>query len=166
MEGRLLASERAAQLRRNFDDGFAVPARADIDAQEDLLAVRLGARGFALRLSEIAGLFADKKVTHVPGSDAALRGVAGFRGSIVAVYDMARLLGYSTGESSRWIVLAATASVAFTFETYEGQRRVAADAFKSQLTQAGHKHATQFIRDGALLRPVIQIASMLDAIGG
>ena len=58
IEAKSHARERATQLRRDFDRSFADPPPAEIAVAEDLLAIRLGTLDFALRLSEIAGLFA------------------------------------------------------------------------------------------------------------
>ena len=86
-------AERAAELRHAFDHSFAEPAGLGRGFREALLAVRVDTQPFAIRLSEISGLFADKKITPVPGSEATLRGIAGFRGAIVPVYDLQILLG-------------------------------------------------------------------------
>ena len=61
MEAAAHISKRAAELRRDFDRGFADPPFVVSETRQDLLAIRLGARRLAIRLSEIAGLFADKK---------------------------------------------------------------------------------------------------------
>jgi len=69
---------RAAALRQEFDRSFADPPLIDVAAKEDLLAIRLATQEFAIRLSEIAGLFADKKITPVPSANSALLGITGF----------------------------------------------------------------------------------------
>ena len=115
MEAASSVTERAAELRREFDRSFANPPLAEYAVMHDLLAIRLSAKGFAIRLSEIAGLFADKKITRVPGANAALLGIAGFRGTIVPVYDLQSLLDHSAGPMSRWLIVAAAAPVAFSF---------------------------------------------------
>ena len=137
MEAASHVSERAAELRRDFDRSFAEPPRVDTVVKDDLLAIRLGAQGFAMRLSEITGLFADKKVTRVPGASAALLGIAGFRGSIVPVYDLQSLLGHSGGQTPRWLVIAAAAPVAFAFEAFEGQLRVSPEVDHASAVQRG-----------------------------
>ena len=88
------AHERVAALRAGFDRGFAEPARPDLIVREGLLAIRVGQQAWAIRLSEIAGLFVDKRITPVPGGHAALLGIAGFRGAILPVYDLAIVLGH------------------------------------------------------------------------
>ena len=84
---------RAEALRSAFDRSFAEPAHFDTTPMADLLAFHAGSQAYALHLSEIAGLFADKKITRLPGRTAALLGIAGFRGAIVPVYDLSALLG-------------------------------------------------------------------------
>jgi purine-binding chemotaxis protein CheW len=165
MEAASHVSERAAELRRDFDRSFAEPPRADKAAKEDLLAIRLGAQGFAIRLSEITGLFVDKKVTRVPGASAALLGIAGFRGSIVPVYDLQSLLGHSGGHAPRWLVIAAAAPVAFAFEAFESQLRVSPESITPQQSNAEtHRYTQDFVQTENVLRPIIHLYSVLDAI--
>jgi chemotaxis signal transduction protein len=164
METASRVTERAAELRHDFDRSFANPPAADSVAKEELLAIRMVAQGFALRLAEIAGLFADKKITHVPATNPALLGIVGFRGSIVPVYDLQSLLGHSAGQTPRWLVLAAAAPVAFSFEAFEGQLRVSPHAITPQKAPAKHGFTKDFVRTESVLRPIIQLSSVLDAI--
>ena len=55
---------RAAELRRDFDRAFAEPIRLDTTITEDLLAIRVGGQACAIRLNEIAGLFAGKSISR------------------------------------------------------------------------------------------------------
>ena len=87
---RQASAERAAELRADFDRGFADAGARRCRAKHDLLAIRVGTEPCAMRLSEIAGLFADRKITRVPGSKAALLGIAGFRGAMRAGLQPAR----------------------------------------------------------------------------
>jgi purine-binding chemotaxis protein CheW len=165
MEAASHVSERAAELRRDFDRSFAESPSAGISSIEDLLAVRVGAQGLAMRLSEIAGLFADKKITPVPGSNVALLGIAGFRGSIVPVYDLQNLLGLSSGQTPRWLVIAASAPVALAFPAFEGQRRVSLDAIKPQHSdEKPHNYTRNIVQFESGLRPIIDLPSVLEAI--
>jgi chemotaxis signal transduction protein len=156
---------RAAELRLAFDRAYAEPAHLDGALKEDLLAVRVGAQAFAIRLSEITGLFADKKITPVPGGHPALRGIAGFRGAIVPVYDLQRLLGGSRAATSRWLVIAAAVPVALAFEAFERQLRVSRDAILPQPSGAQtHSYAQEFVRTPDFVGPIIHLPSILDAI--
>jgi purine-binding chemotaxis protein CheW len=164
MEAAVHISKRAAELRRDFDRGFADPPSVRNEAKQDLLAIRLGARRLAIRLSEIAGLFADKKITPVPGAATSMLGIAGFRGSILPVYDLRSLLDLSTSEAPRWLVVAAAAPVAFSFEAFEEQIRVPADAIKREQTETKNSFTKEFIQTEGILRPIIQLSAVLEAV--
>ena len=156
---------RAADLRFAFDRSFAMKRRADTAASEDLLAIRLGSEAYALRLSEIAGLFADKKITRVPGRNAGLLGIAGFRGAIVPVYDLQTLLGATAMEVPRWLVIASAAPVAFAFDAFDGHLRIAHDAMLPQETgEHARKYVREFLRMGSAVRPILHLPSILDAV--
>jgi chemotaxis signal transduction protein len=156
---------RAAELRQAFDRTFAEPVRFDTALKEDLLAVRIDTQAFAIRLSEISGLFADKKITPVPGGHAALRGIAGFRGAIVPVYDLQILLGHSSTSTPRWLVIAAAAPVALAFEVFEGQLRVPRDAILPQPSRPELRgYARELVRTANFVGPVMHLPSLLDAI--
>ena len=122
------AAARAADMRLAFDRGFADPVCHETTAAESLLAIRVGAQPCAIRLSEITGLFAEKRITRVPGSGAALLGIAGFRGAIVPVYGLQSLLGLFGGKAARWLVIAAAAPVALALEAFDGRFRVSSAA--------------------------------------
>ena len=156
---------RAVELRQAFDRTFAEPVRFDATLKEDLLAVRIDTQAFAIRLSEISGLFADKKITPVPGGHAALRGIAGFRGTIVPVYDLQILLGHSSTSTPRWLVIAAAAPVALAFEAFEGQLRVPRDAILPQPSRPEFRgYARELVRTANFVGPVMHLPSLLDAI--
>jgi chemotaxis signal transduction protein len=158
------AVSRATALRREFDRSFIEPPHVDGATKEDLLAIRLSAQDFAIRLSDIAGLFADKKITPVPSANAALLGIAGFRGAIVPVYDLQSLLGVAASRTSRWLVIAAGAPVAFSFETFGGWLRVLPHAITPQRSHMKHSFTRDFVRTDNVLRPIVQLSSVLDAL--
>jgi chemotaxis signal transduction protein len=159
-------SERAATLRREFDRAFAEPFRADTSAREDLLGIRAGAQAYAIRLSEIAGLHADKKITRVPGSAAALCGIAGFRGALLPVYDLLALLGQPAGTATpRWLVIAQAAPVALAFEAFEGHLRASRDEIVAHTARSeAPRHARELLRMHDFIGPILHLPSVLDAI--
>jgi purine-binding chemotaxis protein CheW len=158
-------TERAAQLREAFDRAFAEPARLDRAAEQDLLAIRVGTQACALRLSDISGVFADRKITRVAGSSATLLGIAGFRGVIVPVYSLPALLDQTGSATLRWLVMAAAAPVALAFDAFEGRLRVAPDAILPQLSRAQMANfAREFVRTSTAVRPIIHLPSVLAAL--
>jgi len=129
---------RLTELRTAFDRSFAEPLRSHDVAMVELLAVRAGGRPYALRLSQTSGMYPDRPVTALPGPLPALLGVAGFRGGILPVYDLAALLGHPAGDRPRWLVLAAGhPPLAFALGELDGHLRVAADTILTE----GHEGA-------------------------
>jgi len=160
----------AAALRRLFDQGFAAPAASKPERLEDLLAIRVGADPYALRLSEVAGLHVDVKIVPVPSPVAALLGVVALRGMLAPVYDLAALLGYPAAASPRWMVLAGVAQrVGFAFEAFEEHVQVPQASLAGGEEQgagggAAAGHARGSVRAAGALRPVIHLASMVQTI--
>ena len=157
--------ERAAALRQAFDRGFAEPARLETAAEADFLAILVGSASYALRLTEIAGLFASKKITRLPGRRGGLLGIAGFRGAILPVYGVQNLIGSGIETPPRWLAVAAAAPVALAFEGLEGQLRVPADAVVPRQKSAESEQFTRdFVRLEGRTLPILHLPSILDAI--
>jgi chemotaxis signal transduction protein len=157
---------RAVELGRAFDRAFA-EARHDRSAPtDDFLAVRIGLESYAVRLSEISGVFADKAIARLPAKLPALIGAVGFRGAILPAYDLAVLLGYPPTGSARWLVIAASDPVALALGEFDGHRRLSRDACVAQETgsDAVRPHVREVIRAPDQLRPVIHLRSVIDAI--
>jgi len=160
-----MVSQRAAQLRSDFDRSFAAPPRAPSAAPVDLLAIRLGEQPYALRLAEIAGLFADKKLTRLPQSVPAFLGIAGFRRSVVPVYDLSVLLGDPGAASPRWLVIAAAGAFALAFDSFDGYLRLAPeDIAQPEHSAAARPHLRGLASAAGGLRPIVDLASILQAI--
>jgi purine-binding chemotaxis protein CheW len=156
---------RAAELRDAFDRVFAEAHPPAPPPSEDLLAIRIASEPYALRLTEIAGLFADRKITPVPGRSSALLGIAGFRGAIVPVYDLPVLLGCRALETARWLAIAAGTPVAFAFAVQEGQLRLPRSAIVSYpIGEDRRRHVREFAHATDLARPIVHLPSVLEAI--
>jgi purine-binding chemotaxis protein CheW len=126
-----------AELRREFDAAFAVAPQVETARRESLLAVRIAGDGFAMRVSQIAGLFADKAVTPLTSPLAELKGLAGFRGRAAPVYDLGALLGYGSSGATRWLVLARTPEpLALAFDAFESHFSVATAAAAGEIVRA------------------------------
>lgn len=153
-------------LRLAFDQSFAQPLRFDPEATADFLAIRIGGDCYALRLTQIAGLFANRRIMPVPGTDAALLGIAGFRGTIVPVYSLAMLVGRSGLPAPRWLVIAAaTAPLALAFESFEAQLRVSAAAIlPAQPSGEARSCVKEYLRSQAFAGPILDLPAVVDAI--
>jgi chemotaxis signal transduction protein len=126
-------SSRAAELRDAFDRSFTQAPSPEAGAVENLLAIRLGANPYALRLSDVSGLFADKNTTWLPSPVPELLGMAGIRGTVLPVYDLGMLLGCPRAAAPRWLVVAAGAPVALAFEAFDGYMSVRAGGIEQQV---------------------------------
>jgi chemotaxis signal transduction protein len=164
----LEAAVNAAELKRRFDQTFADPPSSDAGPTIDFLAVGIGGDPWAIRLSEVAGLFSDRPVTLLPGSLTGLAGVIGLRGAVVPVYDLRVLLGYSGGALPRWLLMAANTPVALAFDRFDGHVRVARTAVAAESEGPGAAAQSPISREvvhaGGFARPIIRLASVLDGI--
>jgi purine-binding chemotaxis protein CheW len=160
--------QRADELRREFDCAFAAPLRFDDTQTIDLLAIRAGDQSCAIRLSEVYGLHAGRKVTRIPGAHAAMCGIAGFRGTILPVYDLPVLLGVAAVPAApRWLVIAKTAAIALSFDGFEGQRRVSRDTVMPQTSGAVlRRYARDFVRAPSLTAPLLHLPALIAALDG
>jgi purine-binding chemotaxis protein CheW len=150
-------------LREAFDRSFAQAPSTEATPVEHLLAIRIGADPYALRMSEVAGLFADKKVTPLPSAVSELLGIAGFRGAVRPVYDLGMLLGCQRTGAPRWLVVTAVTSVALAFDGFDGYVRVPSGAIVPDSHADAHdRHVREAVRVVDLVRPLISLASVLE----
>jgi chemotaxis signal transduction protein len=156
--GRL--SLHAAELARAFDASFAEAPHDETRAFEDVLAIRLGEDPHALRLSQVAGLFARRTIVPVPSPLPELLGLVSIRAAIVPVYDLSALLGRPPRAAPRWLVLAAQAPIALGFDELEGYRRLSPEAFVA----APAKGALELVRTGEELRPLLNLPQIIESI--
>jgi purine-binding chemotaxis protein CheW len=170
--GAFAVGQTAATLRRVFDQSFAVATASKTERLEDLIAVRVGADPYAIRLAEIAGLHVALKIVPVPSPAVQLLGVAGLRGSMAPIYDLAALLRYSPATNPRWIVLVRMPQpIGFAFDTFESHLQVPeADLADREGADGSRRETSQHLR-GSLraagaLRPIIHMASVVELLGG
>ncbi|MEA2749205.1 MAG: hypothetical protein QOI41_3348 [Myxococcales bacterium] len=167
-----MTSGRAAELRAAFDQSFAELPNEAIVHFEDFLAIRIGGDPFAMRLRDVAGLYADRAITSVPSPVSELVGVAGFRGGLVPVYDLRALLGYPVSEPTRWLVLVTTqldpsapaTPVALAFDHFEGHLRVSPDAITAGASDGRFAYVRELVSVEGGPRPIMDVGALLEAI--
>ena len=157
----------AAKLRATFDAGFAVQQAAGAGAEVDMLAIRVAGHGYALRLSEVLAVHAERPLTPVPSPVPALLGLVGVRGLVVAIYDLRLLLGYGAGPAPRWLALARAASpIGFAFEAFEAHWRLPLGAVVTGM--AGEDHGNRFARGSVKTdagpRPLLHLPSLIESV--
>jgi chemotaxis signal transduction protein len=155
----------AADLRRVFDQAFSEPPVRLAEESESLLAFRAGPEALAVRLSEITGLFKDRKIVRLPSPLVEFLGVAGLRHDAVPVYSLRSLLGGTGGEAPRWLITARAAHpVAFAFEQFEGHLRVLSSDVLPSDAAAGDRHVPAGLSVAVGRRGVISLRSLLETI--
>jgi purine-binding chemotaxis protein CheW len=160
-------SARVIELRAQFDRTFAARPVLGSEKLVDLLVIRVAGVAYALRSLEIGQVLAHPRITLVPSPVAELAGLCAVRGSVVPVYDLAALLGHTVLSALRYVALVSSAdgeTIGLGFEGLEEQLRVREDEIAQPpvaSASAPHRYAL-IARDD--MRPVLQIASVLDAI--
>jgi chemotaxis signal transduction protein len=151
---------RLLALRQGFDRAFSEPVADAVVETLEVLDIRVGREHFALRVSEIAALEADRTITAVPSDHPELLGIAGVRGSVVAVFDLAALLDLPRVDASRWLVLAKGAPLALAFSEFIGQRALTPDAVaRAAADQAGR--VRELIRQDGAAVPLIHVPALV-----
>lgn len=119
-------SDRARTLREDFDASFArLPPSVESELV-DFLIVTAAANHYVLRLSEVASVHVDRKVTPVLSPLPELLGLADFRGLLTPIYGAAALLGRVADREARFLVVVRHAQpIGFAFAGLERHLRVA-----------------------------------------
>lgn len=124
---------RLTELRRDFDEAFALPFTPKVDELVKVLLIMAGGQRYAIRISELAGLEVNRRIVPVPASLPGLRGLSAVRGQLVPVFELAALLGGGSAASApRWLALPrGIEPVGLGFEEYLGYSQVEAQAMHS-----------------------------------
>ena len=155
----------AASLRRAFDRSFAKALPAHRAPNDALLAVRVAGEAYAIPAAGISGLYVDRRIVRLPDSVPGLLGIAGFRGRIAPVYDLASLLGRSTGLEPRWLLLVSGPDpVALAFESFDGQINTTPDQMAPDTGESAHVMLAGVVRRGELTRPIVRLEAVLNEV--
>jgi len=152
----------ALELARAFDGAFALPPPGVVTDVEDLLAIRVGGKPYALRLAEVGAVATERRVTAVPSVNPALLGLVGLRGVIVPVFDLARLLDGSAAPTlPRFVARTRELEpLGFAFGALEGHLRVP----RAELAHARERSVSATLRTDSGLRPVVDLTEIAHRI--
>lgn len=153
------------RLRREFDEGFAQPARIGGIATQDLLAIRVGGDSYAVRLGQVVGLVPKQKIVALPSPIPELLGVAGLRGGVVPIYSLGALLGYrASAEIQPWTILIGPELVGLAFEKFEGHLRVSPADLATEHGGGSRPHVAEVARMTHRTFGIIDLPSVRRAI--
>jgi len=159
---------RVEEMRRLFDESFALALPDQVTAPEPMLAITLEGERFALRMLEIVGLALSKeKIVPVPSRVPELLGLTGIRGVVVPVFSLARLLGFdSESGSALWLVFCGErqSPIALAFAGMEKQFEVASSEIFTREEVSGHRYVNATVCEDTALRGVISIPSLVEYI--
>lgn len=159
---------KIAEMRRHFDESFAVAPPGRPAKPEPMLAIGMAGEPFALRVREISGLAVNnEKVVPVPSRVPALLGLTGIRGVVVPVFSLARLLGFdSEGGPTRWLVFCGESQtpIALAFETMERLFEVSNSEIFAREDASARRYVGATVRNDATLRGVISIPALVEHI--
>jgi len=154
-------------FQRAFDEAFATAPIPTPEKFEDLLAIRVAGDPYALRVREIAGLVASRKIVPLPSRRPELLGIAGNRGSLVAVYSLAALLGYGAdSKPTPWLALAGGSEpIGLGFQSFEGFMRVrSGDVHAARPAGGSRAHVEEIVIVANQSRRVVDIPTTLGAL--
>lgn len=168
-EGSEGLQERLAALRRSFDESFAAPSAADEVAPEDMLAIDVGGGRFAVRVSELGGVHACRRIVPLPGAPPGLAGLCGIRGRLVAAYRLSDIIAEGTRDQQdrpRWLlVCAGDSQVGLLIEGLSAYVRAAAsDLYPARSGEIVSEHVRELVVHDGAPRGVLSIPSVLTAI--
>jgi chemotaxis signal transduction protein len=159
-----LAAELAA-LRLTFDQAFAAPPPLAGQGLQRLLVLRVGGEPLLARLDGIDSVERLPRVVPLPDAPAELRGLAGLRGRLIPVYDLAVLLGGIRSGQPTWLVLSgAEDPLGLAADGFEGQVELPRTDLLAVPSGQQRPHVAEYARLGGELRGVIDLAAVAAGI--
>jgi len=159
---------KVAEYKKVFDDSFAAPEQSERMVVEQMLAITVGSDRLAVALRDISGLtLAKGTILPVPSRVPELLGITGIRGVVVPVFNLAALLNIEPGASQcRWLILCRErkATIALAVDLVEGHLEIPADELIANGPAATANYIKQTVRDGEILRGVIDLGSLVEKI--
>jgi purine-binding chemotaxis protein CheW len=159
---------KVAEMRRLFDDSFALTRPGQVAELEPMLAITLESKRYALRVREISGVSEIRgKIVPVPSRVPELIGLTGVRGIVVPVFSLAKLLGFDSqrGEAS-WLVFCGEtqAPIALAFDQMEYLFKVSDTEMFAREEALGYRYINATVNDNKTLRGVIGISLLVEYI--
>jgi chemotaxis signal transduction protein len=161
------AAGNLQDLRRAFDESFAVASSPTVAQHQNLLAFAVGEQLLAARLTEIVRLEQLRKQVPVPGARPELLGLGATQDRLYPLFSLAVLLGQVGGEEPRWVMLVAgNEPVGLAFSRFDGLVRVPPGSMSRAANPEGARPLTpELCRVGETVRGLLDVNAVLDQIG-
>lgn len=159
-------NQTVKDLKRAFDEAFEKPAVRETPDTRLLLAVQAGSLDIALSVSEIAIVMRCPRLTTLPSNQPALAGLAGIRGSLVAVYELGSLLGGPPTSVGRgWVAVAgARPTAAFLFDELLRAEVVASTDIRRGATSNRTPSSDQVVEIAGTTRALVHLPDLLSLV--
>ena len=161
-------SKKLREMKTEFDLSFAKEPKVHISNHEDCLIVRLENDYYALKVSEMRGIEAQKKITPLPDEKPELLGISAIQGHLAPVYSLARIMGYAdTSTQPRWTVMCDSNSrIALAFDILEGYFRLPRSDFSNvdPDSKKNKEHIAEALSFRSKIGRVISLPSILKAL--
>jgi purine-binding chemotaxis protein CheW len=154
--------ETARALRHEFDASFARAPEVVRHHAHDFLTLGVGGDPYAVPLADVAGLHKDWRVVAIPSDAPELLGVAGHRGTLVPVYDLAALVGYRPERSARWIATVPSSLVALAFARFDGHVQLPSEAVSAQ--RGAGAYVRGMLSVAGPPRPILDLRAVVEVV--
>ena len=166
MSGAGVPGDPIRELRSTFDNAFAVALAEKGEAEETLIAIRIGSRPYALWQRQILGVSRVRRLVPVSSRLPQLAGVIGLRGLVVPVF---RLSGFVQSRepvtSPRWIALVEDGgTLGLGFDGFDGQCNVPGEQLYRQEEGPEAGAVRQVARIGSVVRPIVEVPLVLQQL--
>ncbi len=157
-------------LREDFDLAFSREPGGGNGQAENFLVLEIAGDAYALRVTQISGLFAGRSITPLPSSLPELIGLAGFRAQVTPVYDLASLLGYAQAKAPKWIaVLSHHTPVAVAFDEFlvhlsVTPEQITGSGLRPSQERTAGSHLHDAIQENGRIFPIIDLQTVLQEI--
>jgi purine-binding chemotaxis protein CheW len=159
---------KVEEMRRLFDESFALAPPEQVTEPEPMLAITLEGEPFALRVREILGLAVKKEeIVPVPSRVPELLGLTGVRGIVVPVFSLARLLGFNSENGQvHWLVFCGErqSPIALAIESMERLFEAPKTAIFMRKEDLGHRYVNATVCVGTSSRGLISISALVEHI--
>lgn len=159
-------SERLDAMRRAFDQSYAVPPAGESASLERMIMIRLGGEPFVMRAGQITGLAKANRIVPLPSRIPEMLGLAGIRGTLVPVFDLAGILQLKSRTSTpSWLALVnCEVCIALGFDEFNGQEELTPASLYADESHIPRRHVQLLARIGSSVQPVIDVPSILEVI--